>query len=74
MWYAKPQAFLIYLLAGPDIAIMNLVLQGEPHNRDAKLRLAEVYEMQNLPRKALALVYEGKLSNILLLNGRLTQL
>ncbi|KIM34146.1 hypothetical protein M408DRAFT_91230 [Serendipita vermifera MAFF 305830] len=34
------------------------VLENEPDNRQAKLRLAEVYEVQNEPKKALALVYE----------------
>lgn len=35
------------------------VLKTDPQNRDAKLRLAEVYEAQNEPKKALALIYEG---------------
>jgi thioredoxin-like negative regulator of GroEL len=38
---------------------LRLVLSNEPDNHKAKLRLAEVYEAQNEPKKALALVYEG---------------
>jgi thioredoxin-like negative regulator of GroEL len=40
-------------------ANLRLVLTNEPGNHKAKLRLAEVYEAQNEPKKALALVYEG---------------
>jgi general transcription factor 3C polypeptide 3 (transcription factor C subunit 4) len=38
------------------------VLGSDPENRDAKLKLAEVYEALNEPKKALALVYEGMLN------------
>ncbi len=61
---------LIYLV-GPvkgAVSVSNLysVLNNEPDNRQAKLRLAEVYEVQNDPKKALALVYEGSRFPLLL--------
>jgi hypothetical protein len=31
----------------------------DPTNNDAKMKLAEIYEILNEPRKALELVYEG---------------
>lgn len=31
----------------------------DPTNNDAKMKLAEIYEIMNEPRKALELVYEG---------------
>jgi hypothetical protein len=36
-----------------------LVKSADPTNNDAKMKLAEIYEILNEPRKALELVYEG---------------
>jgi general transcription factor 3C polypeptide 3 (transcription factor C subunit 4) len=36
------------------------VKSADPDNNDAKMKLAEIYEMLNEPRKALELVYEGE--------------
>lgn len=33
---------------------------ADPANNDAKMKLAEIYEIMNEPRRALELVYEGK--------------
>ena len=38
------------------------VLENDPNNKAAKLKLAEIYEAQKEPQKALALVYEGELA------------
>jgi thioredoxin-like negative regulator of GroEL len=35
------------------------VLAGDPDHIDAKMKLAELYEAMNEPRKALTLVYDG---------------
>jgi hypothetical protein len=35
------------------------VIGADPSNNDAKMKLAEIYEIINEPRKALELVYEG---------------
>jgi general transcription factor 3C polypeptide 3 (transcription factor C subunit 4) len=35
------------------------VIAVDPSNSDAKMKLAEVYEIMNEPRKALDLVYQG---------------
>jgi hypothetical protein len=35
------------------------VIGADPNNNDAKMKLAEIYEIVNEPRKALELVYEG---------------
>lgn len=36
------------------------VIACDPDQSDAKMKLAEVYETMNEPKKALSLVYEGK--------------
>ena len=36
-----------------------LVKSADPSHNEAKMKLAEVYEILNEPRKALELVYEG---------------
>lgn len=36
-----------------------LVRLADPANIDAKMKLAEIYEIMGEPRKALDLVYEG---------------
>jgi hypothetical protein len=36
------------------------VRKADPNDNEAKMKLAEVYEILNEPRKALDLVYEGK--------------
>ena len=37
------------------------MIGADPGNNDAKMKLAEIYEIVNEPRKALELVYEGEL-------------
>jgi hypothetical protein len=39
--------------------ILFTVRLADPTNNDAKMKLAEIYEILNEPRKALELVYEG---------------
>jgi general transcription factor 3C polypeptide 3 (transcription factor C subunit 4) len=41
------------------------VKSADPTNNEAKMNLAEIYEILNEPRKALELVYEGNLSTSL---------
>lgn len=48
----KKLEYLIYLM-------MSLVRLADPSNNDAKMKLAEIYEIMGEPRKALDLVYEG---------------
>lgn len=36
-----------------------IVRLADPANNDAKMKLAEIYEIMGEPRKALDLVYEG---------------
>ena len=48
---------------GPSYSIssltnLNLVRLADPTNNEAKMKLAEIYEIMNQPRKALDLVYE----------------
>ena len=38
---------------------VSLVIEADPAHNDAKMRLAEIYEVLNEPRKALELVYQG---------------
>jgi general transcription factor 3C polypeptide 3 (transcription factor C subunit 4) len=40
-----------------------IVISTDPSNNDAKMKLAEIYEITNQPRKALALVYQGEQSH-----------
>ncbi len=40
------------------------VKEIDPTNNDAKMKLAEVYESMNEPRKALELVYEGSFMSL----------
>jgi thioredoxin-like negative regulator of GroEL len=37
------------------------VIDADPSNNDAKMKLAELYEIMDEPRKALELVYQGTL-------------
>jgi hypothetical protein len=37
------------------------VRRADPNHNEAKMKLAEIYEILNQPRKALDLVYEGML-------------
>lgn len=47
----------------PDVRIRNsrvaTVRQADPGNNDAKMKLAEIYEILGETRRALDLVYEG---------------
>lgn len=40
------------------------VISGDPDNVEAKMKLAELYEAMDEPRKALNLVYEGIVARI----------
>lgn len=42
------------------------VRSADPSHNEAKMKLAEIYEILNEPRKALELVYEGMLSYLFL--------
>jgi hypothetical protein len=42
------------------------VRKVDPTHNEAKMKLAEIYEILNEPRKALELVYEGLHSTLLL--------
>ena len=42
-----------YILGGISVRLV------DPANNDAKMKLAEIYEIMGEPRKALDLVYEG---------------
>ena len=42
-----------YKLGGASVRLV------DPANNDAKMKLAEIYEIMGEPRKALDLVYEG---------------
>ena len=42
-----------YILGGVSVRLV------DPANNDAKMKLAEIYEIMGEPRKALDLVYEG---------------
>jgi general transcription factor 3C polypeptide 3 (transcription factor C subunit 4) len=42
-----------------DELTLSSVKSIDPTNNDAKMKLAEIYEIMNEPRKALELVYEG---------------
>lgn len=48
---------------GPGTLVLALtcltVITADPTNHDAKMKLAEIYEIMNEPRKALELVLEG---------------
>ncbi|KAG8960659.1 transcription factor TFIIIC subunit tfc4 [Tulasnella sp. 419] len=52
-----------------SIEVMQYILQVDPVNNDAKMRLAELYEMMNQPKKALQLVNEGTFCTEILLDG-----
>ena len=41
---------------------MRAVIQADPTNNDAKMKLAEIFEILNEPRKALELVMQGDLA------------
>ena len=45
--------------AASYILVGVLVRLVDPANNDAKMKLAEIYEIMGEPRKALDLVYEG---------------
>lgn len=38
------------------------VIEADPSNTDAKMKLAELYEIMDEPRRALELVYQGTYS------------
>ena len=44
---------ILYILGGTSVRLV------DPANNDAKMKLAEIYEIMGEPRKALDLVYEG---------------
>lgn len=41
------------------------VIDADPSNTDAKMKLAELYEIMDEPRKALELVYQGTSSYLI---------
>ena len=43
----------------PEVNTHCLVIQADPTLNDAKMKLAEIYEILNEPRKALELVTQG---------------
>lgn len=47
-------------LCSSFIYCLSLVRLVEPTHNEAKMKLAEIYEILNEPRKALDLVYEGR--------------
>lgn len=49
-----------------SVADLYSVVATDPSNNDAKMKLAEIYEITNEPRKALNLVYQGARSAIAL--------
>jgi hypothetical protein len=54
--HSKP---LISRLSGFPYRSLSIVIACDPEQTDAKMKLAELYETMNEPRKALSLVYEG---------------
>ena len=62
-WFSLSSNALSYILGDVSVRL------ADPTNNDAKMKLAEIYEIMGEPRKALDLVYEGNLaifiSNIL---------
>jgi general transcription factor 3C polypeptide 3 (transcription factor C subunit 4) len=42
-----------------SLTTFRTVIHGDPDQDDAKMKLAELYEEMNEPKKALSLVYEG---------------
>jgi hypothetical protein len=41
------------------MTILNIVIDADPTHNEAKMKLAELYEIMDEPRKALDLVYQG---------------
>ena len=41
------------------MTILNIVIDADPAHNEAKMKLAELYEIMDEPRKALDLVYQG---------------
>ena len=54
-WFFSPffSIAVSYKLGGASVRLV------DPANNDAKMKLAEIYEIMGEPRKALDLVYEG---------------
>ena len=57
--YEHGTALLSRSLSLSHLLIGNPVRTADPTHNDAKMKLAEIYEILNEPRKALELVYEG---------------
>lgn len=55
----------IHLFAQSYSHLTKIVRVVDPTNNEAKMKLAEIYEILNEPRKALTLVYEGGLTELL---------
>lgn len=63
----KPQKCMstvrhVWYLFGSVLTLLVTVISVDPSNNDAKMKLAEIYEIMNEPRKALDLVYQGTLT------------
>jgi general transcription factor 3C polypeptide 3 (transcription factor C subunit 4) len=54
--YAQGEIILSPLLLKSNLP---LVIDADQTNNDAKMKLAELYEIMDEPRKALGLVYQG---------------
>ena len=62
--YAKHLMFtgkvgLPLIMRHHEVLIRCQVIDADPSNTDAKMKLAELYEIMDEPRKALELVYQG---------------
>lgn len=57
--YEHGQSLFLILITRYLIHSLSSVRLADPTNNDAKMKLAEIYEIIGEPRKALDLVYEG---------------
>ncbi len=57
--YEHGEHFLCRILALFLILLLLPVMQADPGHNEAKMKLAEIYEILNEPRKALDLVLQG---------------
>ena len=55
----KQGLFSPFLLCCSYLILVKTVVDADPSNHDAKMKLAEIYEIMDEPRKALELVYQG---------------
>lgn len=53
------QGGLVGVPEAPQMLKRCSVIDADPSNTDAKMKLAELYEIMDEPRKALGLVYQG---------------